>query len=400
VHAVEGSGELAPALSAASEAPLRASSPPGSAPRWGALDLLRFVAVLLMIQGHAFTTLLSGDYDAEMWHRRHDFVHGYTAPMFLFASGLAFGVTTFRAWDRMIVPGPALAKRLRRYATLIGIGYLLHLPALLPEDWVGMDEARWRDFLQVDVLQHVGVSLGLLQLGALVLKKPARLVALVSLLFVLVVLGAPLIAPVPVREVLPFALAGYVNSESGSMFALVPWVGFTWAGLVVAYAARTHPRPSHTWLGAIGAATLLILLVPIAINRTGWNPYGAHQFWRSSPYYFFFRLGNVMAVLAALMAVERLVDRFGLAGRFAVVRAALGLAETIGQESLVVYVAHLVVLHGCVLGPGLESVWGRALSFEEACLVTAALIVAMIALALGWHAGKASVARRRRARPG
>ena len=396
MQAVEGSGDIASVLLETTEPAERARSAPGSVPRWGALDLLRFVAVLLMIQGHAFTTLLSADYDAEMWHRRHTFVHGYTAPMFLFASGLAFGVTTFRAWERMIVPGPALMKRLRRYATLIGIGYLLHLPALLPEDWVGMDEARWRDFLQVDVLQHVGVSLGLLQLGALVLKKPERLVGLVSVLFVLVVLGAPLVATIPVREVLPFALAGYVNSESGSTFALVPWVGFTWAGLLVAYAARTHPRPSHTWLGAITAATLLVLLVPIAINRTGWNPYGAHQFWRSSPYYFFFRLGNVMAVLTALMAVERLVDRYRLAERFAAVRATLGLAETLGQESLVVYVAHLVVLHGCVLGPGLQSVWGRALPLREACLVTAALIVTMIALALGWHAAKAVLARPRR----
>jgi fucose 4-O-acetylase-like acetyltransferase len=136
--------------------------------------------------------------------------------------------------------------------------------------------------------------------------------------------------------------------------------------------------------------------VPIAINRTGWNPYGAHQFWRSSPYYFFFRLGNVMAVLTALMAVERLVDRYRLAERFAAVRATLGLAETLGQESLVVYVAHLVVLHGCVLGPGLRSVWGRALPLREACLVTAALIVTMIALALGWHAAKAVLARPRR----
>lgn len=396
MSAVQGTGEIDLALPAPEASTARESPAPASPPRWGALDLLRFVAVLLMIQGHAFTTLLSGAYDGELWHRRHDFVHGYTAPMFLFASGLAFGVTTFRAWDRMIVPGRALHKRLRRYLMLIVIGYLLHLPALLPEDWQWMDEARWQAFLQVDVLQHVGVSLGLLQLGAVLLKKPERLIAVVSVLFVVVVLGAPILSTIPVRDVLPFALAGYVNSESGSTFALVPWVGFTWAGLMVAYAARRHPRPSHTQLGAAALTTLLVLLVPIAINRTGWNPYGAHPFWRSSPFYFFFRLGNVMAVLTALMLVERLIDRYRLTERFTAVRGGTTLAETLGQESLIIYVGHLVVLHGCVLGPGLQSIWGRALSFGEASLVTAGLVVAMTVLALAWHAAKDGLERRRR----
>ena len=31
------------------------------APRWLALDLLRFVAVFLMVQGHTFTELLTSD---------------------------------------------------------------------------------------------------------------------------------------------------------------------------------------------------------------------------------------------------------------------------------------------------------------------------------------------------
>lgn len=394
MSAVEGTGGfdvLAPADTA------RESPAPRTLPRWGALDLFRFVAVLLMVQGHTFTTLLSGDYDHELWHRRHDFVHGYTAPMFLFASGLAFGVTTFRSWDRMIVPGRALNKRLRRYLMLVVIGYLLHLPAFLPEDWRWLDQARWEAFLQVDVLQHVGVSLGLLQLGAVLLKKPERLMAVVSVLFVVVVLGAPLVAALPVRDWLPFPLTGYVNASTGSMFALVPWAGFTWAGLGVAYLARKDARPSHTMLGTFTLATLLVLVVPIAINRTGWNPYGAHEFWRTSPYYFFFRLGNVMAVLTALMVVERFVDTRGLAERFTAVRRTIALAETVGQESLIVYVAHLVVLHGCVFGPGLQMVWGRALGLAEASMVTVVLATSMIALAVGWHALKAAAERRRRA---
>lgn len=378
-HIAPGAIEIAAVDSARRESP----EPPQTAPRWGALDLLRFVAVLLMIQGHAFTTLLSGTYDTQRWHRHHDFVHGYTAPMFLFASGLAFGVTTFRSWDRQVRPGKALNKRLRRYATLIGIGYALHLPAFFPRDWAYVDEARWAEFLQVDVLQHVGVSLAFLQLAAVVLKKPERLAALTTVLLGAVVLAAPILWTAPLTHV-PLVLAGYLNGTTGSMFSLVPWAAFTWAGLLTAYAARLHPRPSHTLLGKMLLATLLVIFVPIAINRMGFNPYPSHNFWRTSPYYFCFRLGNVMAVLTALMAVERMVDRFRLAERFVAIRKSLSFAEMMGQESLIVYVTHLIVLHGCVLGPGLESVWGRSLDFGQAVLVTLTLVAAMALLAFGW----------------
>lgn len=387
---------LADALAPSELADRPSPQPAAPPPRWGALDLLRFTAVLLMIQGHAFTTLLSGSYDHQRWHRHHDFVHGYTAPMFLFASGLAFGVTSFRAWDRQTKPGPALNKRLRRYLSLIVIGYLLHLPAFLPEDWRWVTEAGWNAFFQVDVLQHVGVSLALLQLGAVLLKKPERLAAVVAVLFVIVVLAAPLLWAMPVGDVLPIWLAGYFNGHTGSTFSLVPWVAFTWAGLLVAYAARHHPRPSHTLLGPMALTTLAVLLVPIAINRTGFQPYGEHAFWRSNPYYVLFRLGNVMAVLTALMAVERLIDRQRLMERFAAVRAGVTLAETMGQESLIVYVAHLVILHGCVITPGLQTYWGRSLSFAEVVGVTSALVPAMALLAVGNARFKRWRATRRR----
>lgn len=348
--------------------------------RWVALDLLRFVAVLMMVQGHTFTTLLSPTYNSERWHRHHDFVHGYTAPMFLFGAGLAFGVTTFRGWDKQTRPGPALNKRIRRYVTLILIGYFLHLPAFFPSDWRWVTDAHWRAFAQVDVLQHIGVSLGLLQLGAVLLKKPERLVAVVTVLFAVVVFGAPMLATIPVGHYVPRWLAGYLNAHSGSMFSLVPWAGFTWAGLLTAYAARRHPRPSDTFLLKMVLTTAAVLLLPIAINRTGFQPYGEHEFWRTDPYYFFFRLGNVMLVLTALMGVERVIDRWKLA-RFSLIEHLVALAETVGQETLIVYVAHLMVLHGSVLTVGLQRSYHQALSLNEAIGVTVALTGAMIVLA-------------------
>ena len=127
--------------------------------RWLALDLLRFCAVFLMVQGHVFSSLLSAEVRSERWYSHHNFVHGYTAPMFLFAAGLAFGYTTFRAWDAQTRVGPAFWKRMRRYAMLIGIGYALHLPSTSLAALMELSPERLRSWLAIDVLQHIGVSL-------------------------------------------------------------------------------------------------------------------------------------------------------------------------------------------------------------------------------------------------
>lgn len=357
--------------------------------RWVALDVLRFCAVFLMVQGHTFTELLDPAVRAEPWYRHHMFVHGYTAPMFLFASGLAFGYTTFRAWDANTRPGPALWKRFRRYAWLLLIGYALHLPTTSLLELASLDPPRMRALFQVDVLQHIGVSLALCQALVLALRTPGRFAMVIGAMFLLTVFSAPIVYAWDVQAVLPLWLDGFVNESTGSLFPLIPWAGFTHAGILCAYFARhvQKPSPELAWPLALTAA--ITLLVPIAINRTGFNPYGPHDFWRTSPYYFFWRLGNVIAVLALCCFAEVWLDRSKLtASPRALAARMLSWVRSVGQESLVVYVAHLLVLHGSVLHRGVSSLTGRTLSLLEASIVALVLFFAMVLLARAWAALK------------
>ena len=43
----------------------------------------------------------------------------------------------------------------------------------------------------------------------------------------------------------PDAIAGFVNQTSGSLFPLVPWAGFTYAGILCAYFARNARSPGR-----------------------------------------------------------------------------------------------------------------------------------------------------------
>ena len=360
--------------------------------RWLALDLLRFVAVFLMVQGHTFTELLGAEVQHERWYRHHQFVHGYTAPMFLFASGLAFGYTTFRGWDRATQPGDALYKRLRRYAWLLGIGYLMHVPTLALGGLVSAGEGPLHQLLQVDVLQHIGVSLCVLQLLAVAVRRFARegageaiFAAIVGALLLAVVLLAPIVWAWPAERALPLALAGFVNGDSGSYFPLLPWAGFTYAGVLVAFVARTASRPSRALAPWLLGLTIVSLGMPVALNRLGLAPYGPHDFWRTDPYYFFFRLGNVTGVLTLLAYLELGAERVGmvLAGPGRVARA-LRWVRVVGEESLVVYVAHLVALHGWVIRPGMASSMGHSLSLVQCSLVALALFASMVLVARAW----------------
>ncbi len=362
--------------------------------RWLALDLLRFVAVFLMVQGHVFSSLLDSTYEPQRWLRHHNFVHGYTAPMFLFASGLAFGYTTFRGWAANTTLSDALWKRFRRYGWLLVIGYVLHMPALALTQLVAIrDEATWRTWMQVDVLQHIGVSLALLQLLALAVRREKVFVSIVGGLFVVAVFGAPLIWAADVGAYLPTAIASYVNDDTGSLFPLVPWAGFTYAGILVAYAARTAKRPSQDLAWPLLALTVSCFVLPIALNRTGFQPYGAHDFWKTDPYYFFFRLANVLAVLTAWCFVEKLADarkwlEESKEGARTRVGETLQVVRIVGAESLLIYVAHLVFLHGSVLSSGLEHATGRSLSLGQAIFVAATLFASMVVLAWTWHEWK------------
>ncbi|MGE0787277.1 MAG: heparan-alpha-glucosaminide N-acetyltransferase domain-containing protein [Sandaracinaceae bacterium] len=401
---------------------VRPTAPPEpvakAAERWVGLDLFRFCAVLLMVQGHVFTTLLDAASKSERWYAYHRFLHGYTAPMFLFGAGLAFGYTTFRQWDAHVAFGKPAQKRFGRYGWLLAIGYGLHLPTLSLSRLLHIsDPEQIGRMMQVDVLQHIGVSLGICQLLVLVLRRQRVFIAAIAFLAAVLIVGAPWIWNLDVGG-LPRWLAGYVNATTGSLFPLAPWAGFTYVGILVAYAVGLRPpettrdgeRPKSVSERAAWpflCLSLLSMIVPVLVDRFGRLPLPDHNFWKTDPLFFFWRLGNVMFVLALLCFVERalesgaargFVDRSASFARRAAQRVAMGLARVtrpflpwvkiVGAETLAIYVAHLLILYGSAIGPGLKhtSMFGEGTQgVVVAGLVTAVFLVAMTLLAKGVH---------------
>ena len=119
-------------------------------------------------------------------------------------------------------------------------------------------------------------------------------------------------------------------------------------------------------LGAI-FLSLLVEWIPLTL-------YPQHDFWKGSPEFFFVRFGLVGIFLVLLW-------------KYKVGRAEGGssVLALFGQESLLVYVVHLLVVYGYDYQFSFVRMFGPTLGYVPIIGLTILLTAAMYGLAFGWH---------------
>jgi len=366
--------------------PSPVAPPPARArPRWLALDLFRFIAVLSMVQGHTFYVTMVDAVRDEPWYRWHAYVHGYTAPVFLFAAGLSFGIATFPRFTQHLSWTPTVRKRAERYGILLLIAYLLQVPRLDLGLLGGpdTDPELVRRILKVDALQHIGVSLIIAQALIPVCRTRGRFLAVVVAMMVGSVLLGPAIWRLPAEDWLHPFFAAYVNDHTGSIFPWSPWSGFIYGGILVAY-ALLHLRVNRSIADVTAvmavAAGLCIYLAYVLDHQPAVHAFfGEHNFWKTGPPFFLWRFGVVLLVLAALGSVDIALERAPRG------RRAIRPLEILGQESLVLYVTHLLILYGSPMAKGLVRYYRRELDLAGSLIAFTAVWVAVCAVGFGWE---------------
>ncbi len=331
-------------------------SPPIRRLEW--IDLFRGLAVLGMIWTHSANTFLEAGLQATPWYGELTYYHGLIAPAFFWISGFVRAHVTQGA----IKPaGPAL----QRLLMVLLIGYLMQFPWLaLLSGHISADD--WRAGMKVNVL-HVMAITGMLLLLAERFGRWRNAVAAV-----LLVLFAGLETPAENWRTGFMALDQYLNRSQGSLFALFPWVGFGLAGFLT----RGLWDGRATRQGAVLLAACLPLalgFVPVA----GWIG--------RAPAFFVERLAWV--ILAAVLV--------SCVGGLARIVATTGWLRLAGRESLVLYVAHLIMIHA-VPAPrqSLEFGIGKTQPLWMVAVIT--LILFALSLALGWLNERRKVISRRK----
>lgn len=316
---------------------LRAVPPPSKRILW--LDLFRGLAVLGMIWTHACNTFLNAQAQQEPWFHELSYYHGLIAPSFFWIAGFVREHIT--AGRRK----PALPA-LKRLLMVLLIAYLMYVP------WLDLGNAQaWRAACTVNVLHCLAVS-GLLMLAA---ERCGRwrhlLVAAMMLFFV----GLQKSAESWHTGVL--FIDQYFNRNQGSLFALFPWVGFGLAGFLTRGLWDGQVNRSGALVFAIGA--LLAFAQP-------YSPWPGGE-----PEFFLERLGWVMM---GAVAVSCVADR---------VSAITGWLRLAGRESLLLYMAHLLLIHAIPLPrQTLQFAIGPTQPLWSVFRIFVALFV--VSLALGW----------------
>lgn len=359
----------APAAAPVAEGTAGASSVRGQ--RIHFVDLLRLIASLQMVHGHTMDALMADELRSGAAFDRWSWGRGLVSVSFLFAAGLAYHLSTLARFDQHRGDRGKVLHRFRRAAWLVVLGYLLHFPAAIFGGDAGAIASALREFAMVDVLQCIGLCIATLELLT-IFAKSARQVVTVS-----AVLGLLAFALAPLGERLDPSgawrpLVNYVTHQGGSLFPLLPWAGFVFAGVVVGEIALPNGTRTRADLPlarlilcttAVLGVALLAHLVPLSLltEETSRN---------SEPAFNLVKLGVVLTLVTLLAAVGRRITRLPRA------------LQILSGESLVLYVVHLLILYGG--GVGLYRTIGHTLPLPLAIATGFAMVVVMALIGLGW----------------
>jgi uncharacterized membrane protein len=339
------------------------------------IDQFRGWAVLFMIETHVLNAFLNTNLRSSLSYKALDFINGLVAPAFLFIAGFAFAIVALRKWDDFLRLGPPFRQQLRRYLFVGLVGYLLHIPGFSLTRLISM--LRWNEpngFWGVDVLHCIALSLLLMLLLVPLLRRQKLFFIFLALAALAVILLTRLVYSLDIAALLPAALAGYVKRIPGSQFPLFPWLAYVWLGAFLSWLwheAKRKEREKKYFRNLFVAGGLLIVLFFVVVLQPIFKV-ELSSFSPSRPHFFFLKLALILLLLACAWRWEQ---KWG--NRPASV-------TTVGQESLLVYAAHIVVIYGA-FWPSLSFLIGKTRSWLEVAAMAVLLIAAMFALALAWH---------------
>lgn len=343
---------------------------PERASRLGYLDWARGLAVLLMINTHAFSAwTVAEDRGTRLFGLARLF-GGYPAPLFLFLAGLSAALVAERERARGREDGEVRRRGLRRALTVLGYAFLFRVGMFASGGF-----GRAADLLRVDVLNCIAVSLMLVALALGIPSPRGRLGATLGLAAAIALL-TPLAWDTGWWTGWPAPIAGYFTGRvRDALFPLFPWAAFTAfgaaCGLLLARArARGTEGITIAVLAAIGAAA-----IPAALWADAHVPsvYPVYDFWHTSPSYVLLKCGVLLLLLALAFLLDRLPGPSAL--------------RQLGQTSLLVYWVHLEIIYGRWIAPGVRGI----LSVGEVAAGVVVLALAMLALSIarthagGWH---------------
>ncbi|VXC09554.1 heparan-alpha-glucosaminide N-acetyltransferase domain-containing protein [Maribacter litoralis] len=313
------------------------------------LDAIRAWAILMMLQGHFIDGLLDNAFrdNSNILFSTWKYFRGITAPVFFTVSGFIFTFLLIKSpqtgWSN-----PRVKKGIKRGLELLVIAYLLRMNIF------GLFKGEIYDsFYLVDVLHCIGLSL-LFIIGFYILTFakqkwifPTILASTTLLLFIF----EPIYKTMGF-EFLPQAIANYLTKANGSVFTIIPWLGYATIGsfMSVVFSKFQNSKNLYYYIVPVYIATGLILIFFSSDFFMSIYDITGIQLFQSifSNNYLFIRLGDVLIVFSIFIMLRKyLMNATWL---------------KIGQSTLSIYIIHFIILYGSFTGVGLYRFFNHSLN--------------------------------------
>lgn len=346
---------------------------PGYRKRIIFVDLMRALAVLMMVQGHTIDTFLGDQYRTfdssmyDMWLT----IRGFTAPIFMFTSGVAF-TYLLKSNSKPFFENPRVFKGFNRFLTLVLIGYLLRFPTPRMFDFSQVTHYQWLTFFTVDALHLIGIGLFLILILTYLAERyhlNDYLVFIAGVIFFFATYRFT--ESLNWANHLPIPFAAYFYQGTGSLFPIFPWAGYVIAGGILGtYLARNpecynHPKFSYK-LFAVGG--LLILLSSVVNNVNQSLFHDQRDFFSDTISLVYYRLGIVIILNGGMALLSTQI------------KGIPDLVQQVGKNTLLIYVVHIIILYGSAWIPGVGMFYPKSLNAVGSVAAAILLIILMIGM--------------------
>ena len=344
----------------------------GSAPRRTYLDVLRGVAVLVMMEAHIVDSWTHVSARATKAFGESLILGGFGAPLFLFLAGIAVPLSAGSKARRLGDETAAARLVEKRGLQIFLLAFLFRLQAVI------ISRSPLWTLLKVDILNIMGPSIVAAAFLWGRFRAARARVAAFAVATAAIALATPIVRGMTWLGALPPYVQGYLRPAPGwTNFTFFPWAAFVTAGAIIGALLdrTTNPwaeRRLNLWLGASGLA---IAFGAYAVSFLP-SPYAQSNFWTSSPCFFFLRAGVMTAAVGFVYAWEHSMSLAAFA------RAAGGgvwrVLTLLGRSSLFIYWIHVEMVYGLVSTP-----LHHALTLRQSWIGLALFTALMVACAIG-----------------
>jgi uncharacterized membrane protein len=351
--------------------------------RYDFIDVLRGLSCIVMIETHVVNALMLSGYRNNPSFYVLNTINGFVSIVFLFCAGAGFWIAGERKFKTYLAFEKPLFQYIQRLGFILLVAYWLKIPEFSIHKMLSASPEKILHFFSCDVLDCIAITSFISLALLLIVRHIPTLRILYTVLACGIFFGSQVFAHTDLTVGLPWWLGGLVAHRPRSPFGLLPWSGYFFYGIALT-AWFFHAQDKHRFIQYAMSISVVVLMVIFSDLWLDYIPaltaHGNWWFW--SPLHFAFRIAVIALLFGGLYLLEeqRIFDRF--------FTHAHSMVKTIGQESLFVYVFHLMLVYGSVVNLGMAFFIGPNLDPLPVALLTLIVTALTLYCTQLWYAGK------------